>query len=113
MIKPEDIQESVIEDVEARLGNGCASWDISDPCEVVAEVLNVAIEAGLVSPSCWAIIVDKDSDLYRMHAGYISDGEQVNPLMIAETKAVAEHMRSEHFLGSESARVEHWKGQTE
>lgn len=83
MIKFEDITDELIESIEKGVNT-------LDTRKVVAEILNTAIEAGLVSPPVY-VIRDNSSD--HFHAFMITKDEIP---------------KYEHI-----GAIEHWKGQTQ
>lgn len=91
-IKPEDVPEELA--------------GLRGRAEMIATILNEAIEAGLVSPPVWAVIVDEKSPEFKCHE------EPVNPAHLATTRGGAEFRISEDGYDKKTTRVEHWKGQT-
>ena len=93
-IKPEDIGAEIIDAVEDKCGCGSGAWDCIPETELIAAILNAAIEAGLVSPPCWEVV-----------------GDDYKIAMVFKRKVSAERwMASDH--GFRKAEVRHWKGQT-
>ena len=88
-IKPEDIGAEIIDAVEDKCGCGSGAWDCIPETELIAAILNAAIEAGLVSPPVYC--VRRNGELRKFDSG--------------EVKV---------FSGKPWAHdTEHWKGQTE
>ena len=105
-IKPEDIGAEIIDAVEDKCGCGSGAWDCIPETELIAAILNAAIEAGLVSPPVWAVIADEDSPDFKNAEG------PINPVYLTTTKQEAEFRIREDILDVKKTRVEHWKRQT-
>lgn len=97
MITPEDISDEMIAKAKAECAYNVGSWDVADPTEIAAAILNAAIEAGVVSPAIWNVV---DLASGEIVATYESRDEA-----LSEAAKMA--------LLRRNCSVEHWKGQTE
>lgn len=88
MINNDDISEELAERI-----NECVIWH-DGPQVDVAKVVGLLLDAGLVSPPCWAV---RDTH-----------GNLVKSTEVYTSKEVAEH-----DIRFSWGKVEHWKGQTE
>lgn len=93
MIKPHDVPESLVENYADRFS--LAYWDGAKD-EHVAEFLNAAIEAGVVSPPCYCVRWDGE---LQTHSKACSSTGLIQPRVFA----------GKPF----SHDTEHYRGQTE
>lgn len=54
-VKPEDVPDELIDDIEASVGDLSYMWDSIDPKSIISATINAAIDAGLVSPPVYVV----------------------------------------------------------
>lgn len=95
MIKPDDVPKSLVYDVCAQMKKCLELDELGTPVSTqqqIADLLNLCVESGVVSPPCWDVVADD----YRVR-------------MVFKTREDADLWKqSEH--GFDHLEVRHWKG---